>query len=165
MNKYYTGIGSRQTPKDIMDLMTKIAQYLCQKGYILRSGGADGADTAFENGADENKKIYLPWKRFNGNMSPFIPITNEAIIMASKMHPTWEYLSDGAKMLHARNCYQVLGEKLNEPSEFVICWALLAKLGGTGQAIRVAKANNVHVYNLVKKEDREYWEKRISSDD
>lgn len=45
--KYYTGIGSRQTPKDILKLMEDIAFKLAQKGYILRSGAAGGADTAW----------------------------------------------------------------------------------------------------------------------
>ena len=46
--KYYTGIGSRETPKDIMQLMSKLAYKLASEGYILRSGAAQGADTAFE---------------------------------------------------------------------------------------------------------------------
>jgi hypothetical protein len=41
--KYYAGIGSRETPKDILDLISKIAIKLESLGYTLRSGGADGA--------------------------------------------------------------------------------------------------------------------------
>lgn len=37
--KYYTGIGSRKTPIEILDFMTEIAIYLNKKKYILRSGG------------------------------------------------------------------------------------------------------------------------------
>ncbi|GAF96467.1 unnamed protein product, partial [marine sediment metagenome] len=108
--KYYTGIGARKTPKDILNLMTRISLYLSKKGYILRSGGAEGADKAFEEGAlEELKKIYLPWPNFNNSKANFISISQEAIKMAKENHPYWYNLSDGARKLHARNCYQVLG--------------------------------------------------------
>ena len=55
--KYYAGIGSRKTPHDTCDLMTKIAIALDNRGYILRSGGAKGADKAFEAGSD-TQEIY-----------------------------------------------------------------------------------------------------------
>ena len=42
----------------------------CMQG-TLRSGGADGADLAFEIGA-ANKEIYLPSKDFNNNSSDLI---------------------------------------------------------------------------------------------
>lgn len=37
--------------------------FIRKEGCILRSGGAEGADTAFENGVRSlyNKEIYLPW--------------------------------------------------------------------------------------------------------
>lgn len=44
---FYTGIGSRQTPPEILKMMTKIATQLESKGWVLRSGGAEGADEAF----------------------------------------------------------------------------------------------------------------------
>ena len=72
--KYYTGVGARATPKDILKLMEDIAFKLAQKGYVLRSGAADGADTAFEIGAkayaeqiDERvtlAQLYIPWASF-----------------------------------------------------------------------------------------------------
>ena len=65
----YTGIGSRKTPPFMCWVMTKLAQDLCAKQALLRSGGAGGADTAFEDGADWRKEVYLPWKGFNGNES------------------------------------------------------------------------------------------------
>jgi hypothetical protein len=48
--KYYTGVGSRETPQVIIETIKKISYRMGQKGYILRSGGADGADLAFELG-------------------------------------------------------------------------------------------------------------------
>jgi predicted Rossmann fold nucleotide-binding protein DprA/Smf involved in DNA uptake len=48
---YYTGVGSRECPTYILDLMTQYATVLNNKGYILRSGGALGADSAFQSGS------------------------------------------------------------------------------------------------------------------
>jgi len=49
--KFYTGIGSRKTPYQVQQQMQRIAQFLAKKGYTLRSGSANGADSAFEEGA------------------------------------------------------------------------------------------------------------------
>lgn len=66
---FYTGVGSRETPRDVQAVMYKFAQKMALHGAVLRSGGADGADTAFELGCDKQqgkKEIYLPWQGFNG---------------------------------------------------------------------------------------------------
>lgn len=44
MRKSYAGIGSRETPPNMKPLMELIAQKMEEKGYILRSGAAMGAD-------------------------------------------------------------------------------------------------------------------------
>ena len=49
---YYAGVGSRETPQDVLKIMWKIGKHLADKGYTLRSGGARGADAACENGCD-----------------------------------------------------------------------------------------------------------------
>lgn len=45
MSKHYTMIGSRSTPEDIMKLMERLAYKLASQGWVVRSGGADGADS------------------------------------------------------------------------------------------------------------------------
>jgi len=47
---FYTGIGSRNLPPEYFTYFKEVEFYLSQMGFILRSGGADGADTAFEEG-------------------------------------------------------------------------------------------------------------------
>jgi predicted Rossmann fold nucleotide-binding protein DprA/Smf involved in DNA uptake len=42
--KFYAGIGSRETPPDILEWMTSLAANLETMNYVLRSGGAQGAD-------------------------------------------------------------------------------------------------------------------------
>jgi hypothetical protein len=69
--KCYAGIGARKPPKEIFHKCFTIAELLAEKGYTLRSGGADGCDTAFEIGhGNHDKQIFLPWKNFNHNKSP-----------------------------------------------------------------------------------------------
>lgn len=159
--KYYAGIGSRKTPPDILKMMTKIAEGL-SRNYILRSGGADGADSFFEKGAGEKKCIFLPWKGFNGSKEKLIEVSTDAMKMASEFHPAWHYLSYGARKLQARNCYQVLGADLKTPVDFIICWTPGGReVGGTAQAIRIAKANHIKVFNLAVEEDYNFWEEKL----
>lgn len=166
MNKFYTGIGSRSTPEEIIAEMISWGTLLAKKGYILRSGGADGADSAFEQGCDlvkGQKEIYLPWKGFNNNKSELYKVSKEALELASRIHPAWGQCSFGAKKLHGRNCYQVLGENLNSTSEFLICWTLDGKSkGGTRTAIELAKQNNIPVYNLAIQEHTDKLLKRFN---
>ena len=69
MSFYYAGVGGRETPAHVLNLMTRIAQGLTKVGGILRSGGARGADTAFEAGAGSAKEIFLPYPGCQGNPS------------------------------------------------------------------------------------------------
>lgn len=150
--KFYTGIGSRQTPQAVQEIMRLYAIERANEGYILRSGAATGADTAFEIGCDAvngGKNIFLPWKGFSGSQSKLFHISSHAYEMASNYHPAWNKCSDAVKKLHARNCYQVLGEDLNTPSDHLICWTPNGKIvGGTATAIKIALDWNIEVVNL-----------------
>lgn len=164
---YYTGIGSRNTPERVVKQMRQLAMYLAFSGYTLRSGKAQGADQAFQKGLEIverstpfecSAEIYIPWKSFNSDVNSkwdkvLGDMGNEekAEKMASESHPAWDKCSQGAKNLHTRNVYQVLGEDLKEPSEFVICYAEPTKTGvkgGTNMAVQIAKDNGVPVFNL-----------------
>lgn len=149
-NLYYTGVGSRSTPSSIMALMSHTASVLENHGYTLRSGGAPGADYAFEEGVvhDCNKEIWVPWIGFNSNNSTNIP-SARAYDIASTVHPAWDRLKESHRLLHARNIHQVLGADLNTPSSFLICWTENADVkGGTATAIRLAHRYNIPVINI-----------------
>jgi len=152
MNIKYAGIGSRSTPEAIQTLMKDIAERLAIRGWTLRSGGADGADKAFENGCDiqnGKKEIFIPWNKFNGSSSSLFPPSDEALMIACKIHPAWKNLSGPAKLLHARNCHQILGQNLDDPVSVVICWTQDGKVvGGTATAIKIAEERNIPVLNL-----------------
>ena len=148
----YAGIGSRETPAHIIRVMRKVASLLASKGWLLRSGGAEGADTAFEEGCllvEGKNEIFLPWKGFNKNPSQLFFLSKESMAMAEKYHPSWTRLSEAAKKMMARNCYQVLGAKLQSPAQIVLCWTKDGQAsGGTGQAIRIAEDLHIPVMNL-----------------
>ena len=158
---FYAGIGSRETPPDIIEMMVGIAGVLREQGYILRSGHADGADKAFELGSQGQNQIWLPWPEFNYAEDGLVRTGHYHIRdnwmadkIAQQYHPNWNACSEGAKKLHTRNVYQVLGPGLGvvqqeTMSQFIICWTKDGKAsGGTGQAIRIAEAYHKPVFNL-----------------
>lgn len=156
----YAGIGSRETPPDIQNLMEQMAFMLCHQGWTLRSGYAQGADRAFYQGycaapcaAESGCEIYLPWEGFNGAHSDgqtfFCLDDPRAMILAEAFHPAWDRCKPGAKTMHARNSYQILGPDLQSPCDLVICWTPKAEGGGgTGQALRIARASGIPIMDL-----------------
>jgi hypothetical protein len=156
--RVYAGIGSRRTPPAILQLMELTAEVLADEGWTLRSGHAEGADQAFERGAGRRAEVYLPWPSFGGPELLDADVivdrpTSAARNIASQHHPRWAGLSRGAQLLHARNVHQVLGRDCNQPACFVLCWTPGATgSGGTGQAIRIARAHDVPVYDLARGE-------------
>lgn len=160
MINYYTGVGSRNTPEDILRLMTDIATMYQSLGWILRSGAARGADTAFEEGAGSLKTIYTI------NM-PKNVWYEKASDLAKSYHGAWDKCSPTAKALHTRNAFQVLGDNLSTPSHFVICWTpdgctnhyeRSIDTGGTGTAISIAWGCSIPVYNLALQKDKSFFE-------
>lgn len=148
----YTGIGSRKTPEEVLRKMTELAEALERKGYTLRSGGANGADSAFEAGAGLQKEIFLPWRGFNANTSRLYQIPLAAFDLASTLHPTWAALPQAVQKLHARNTQQVLGETLSAPSLFVVFYAPEKNgvvQGGTATAVKLARSKNIPTFNLL----------------
>lgn len=152
---YYTGVGSRNTPQDILIIMEAIAKKMSSFGYMLRSGGAKGADSAFEKGAGNNKQIFYAKDA-----------TPDAMSIASKFHPAWNRCGDYARKLHGRNSFQVLGPSLNQPSDYCICWTSdgcishatrSIRTGGTGTAISIAEYYGVPVVNLANHDQFKIW--------
>lgn len=105
-------------------------------------------------------KSYLPWNGFNGRWVADSGYTDrvsaEAAFLASIHHPGWNELKDSVKGLMARNVHQILGDDLSSPVRFTMCQTAdgaftaettSGRTGGTGQAIRIAGANGVKVYN------------------
>lgn len=141
----YAGIGARKTPMVVLDQMHMLGRFLAQRGHVLRSGGAVGADRAFEMGA---ASVSGPREIFTTNT-----MTREQFGRwsehAEKYHPAWDKCDDGIKQLHARNSAIILGEMLDTPVDFVITWTADGQAsGGTGQGLRIAEAWNCAIFNL-----------------
>lgn len=146
MTKLYAGIGSRTTPVAVLNTMQQCAFFLASEGFFLRSGGARGADAYFEMGHEGPRPSIGSKRIFRAREAALHP---EWFDHARQYHPAWAICSGYAKSLHARNSAIILGETLNEPVDFVICWTKDGKAsGGTGQALRVAAAHNIPIYNL-----------------
>jgi len=156
---FYTGIGSRKTPEHVLKIMEKLAIVFANYDFVLRSGGADGADHAFEKGCDlvkGKKEIYLPWKSFNGNNSEHYTQCEKSYEIAFQFHPNLFGTSDGVQKLMARNTYQVLGKNCRTKSNFIVCYCAEDEKGnwegGTGQALRIAENKKIPIFNLFHKE-------------
>jgi hypothetical protein len=163
----YTGIGSRRTPSDVLALMRVIAGALARRGWVLRSGGAPGADQAFAAGAEAAGgaiELYLPWSGFAPHAEARLARpTPAAYRLAARHHPAWERLNARARALHARNAHQVLGARLDTPTALIVCWTADGSLdgrqpaaGGTGQALRIAHAHRIDVINLARPAHRAF---------
>ena len=151
---YYAGIGSRKTPQACLDFMTKVGRVCTKKDLILRSGGAKGADLAFERGCDlecGQKEIWTPKDQ---NI-----VENEWAIEKAKA-VCWEYplhkMKPYTRSLIIRNMYQIFGDDKEslKPVKFVVFYCkgdplMQGKLsGGTRYAVRAAHNYNIPHFNL-----------------
>lgn len=175
--KYYAGIGSRETPLYALAVMQFLSNYLSEV-YTVRSGGADGADTAFELATGKKKEVFLPWYGFSFSGDGLVINDQKSLSIAEllidgkfikNISPLHEHSTQRMKQskneshlkLHRRNCFQILGSKLNSPIEFLTCWTddkaitqaqTSQKTGGTGTAIRLASQLSIDVFNLSRDE-------------
>jgi hypothetical protein len=138
---YFAGIGARATPQDTLLEMYNIGAELAKQGYILRSGGAIGADQTFQDGVESVKghaDVYLA-KHAN----------EAAEAIAAEYHPAWERCNSFVRKLHARNAMILLGVHLRDPVDFVVCWTPGGMVtGGTGQSMRMAVGLGIEIVNL-----------------
>jgi hypothetical protein len=152
----YAGIGNRDietaiepvSNKPVFIIMRWISGELEKLGYTLYSGGAKGADSAFESGViDSNhKQIFRA-----------TDATDETRAIARFLHPLHSKLSGYALDLFARNTNQVFGRYLDSVVDFVLCYTRdgceshdtrSRDTGGTGQAIEMASRKGALVFNM-----------------
>ena len=177
----YAGIGSRDTPDDVRGVMTRLARMYESQGHLLRSGGAAGADQAFEAGVQDprHRSIYLPGQSFQGRRAGAggfvdatrLPTWSEADQLTNRYHPAPGALKPFMRNLMGRNAMQVLGPSLGRPADRIIAWAPGGhegdspppgfREGGTGQALRMGRALGVPIINLAKPGRMEQAQKRL----
>ena len=175
-SKIITIVGSRKAPYDVCKFMAEQSLYLRSRGVLVRTGdafrGVDdavcfplkytrdiSADEVVLSKTTENLEVYVADDAKEDERS---------IAMAQKYHKAWDQLTDFAKLLHARNCYQVAGLLLNNPSACVVCWTpdgvnthvkRSKSTGGTGTAISIANmVYDIPVFNIRRGKDvRAYY--------
>ena len=165
----YAGIGSRQTPDEVLARMQGVAGRLAGESWVLRTGLSPGADQAFYTGAmlsGGEIELYLPCPGFEADarldghgasvreLSQPSPAAHE---LARHFHPDWDALELPARLLLARDAHEVLGPDLQSPADLVVCWTADGTLDGrdlyadgTGQALRIAHRHGVTVLNLAR---------------
>lgn len=185
----YSGIGSRETPPEVISIMEDAGFRLARLGFVLRSGKAAGSDAAFQRGAQRFEgakcEIFIPWKGFKGGygLVDLYDIPLDAIDSqfpensemrwewVKEVHGGWERLSQGARKLHERNIHQLFGADLGNAylnqSKFVIYYALETKSrnpkGGTATCVNLAKKQGIRTLNLLHEKNREILEKFLIS--
>ena len=157
--KMYAGIGTRKTPSHIIDIMYKTAIILSINGFVCNTGAAKGAEQIFAKGAVSGNglvNLMLPWpsyeKKWIDNLIKLHPEkvlkwllakSNKEAFESVRLHPSYTTLSQAVIKLHARN-FMIL-----KKAQFVVCYTPGGKeIGGTGQAIRIAKSLDIIIYNL-----------------
>jgi hypothetical protein len=167
--RVYAGIGSRATPPHVLEVMQDAASRFARAGWTMRTGMSPGADQAFYRGAvlaGGRMELFLPWPAFEarvrcaceGHEVLVVPEpTRDAYALAARFHPGWGGLTQCARRLRARDCHQVLGRDLISPALLVVCWTPDGSLdgtgrrvGGTGQALRIARDRRITVLNLAR---------------
>lgn len=190
----YTGVGSRETPDDILILMRRIGYIMAMKGVALRTGEAEGADHAFYKGVVDANDIHgVNFKNevfvagtpkeyhcvndivdifSRDSSSPIDALRNTAV----RIRGSWDDLSYFGAKCHIRNVAQVLGVDGKSPSRGLICWAKPVNPikvtetnvryveGGTNTAYCTAVLHDIPVYNLHELEHRVYFEDWVNQE-
>lgn len=154
----YAGIGSRQTPPNVLEAMTKAAQMLESKGFTLNTGVGvkgkkEGADKAFSDGTNV-KNLFSPEEQGSREREQKIAV---------EIHPAPSKLTPVGLQLMARNTNQVFGDDLNTPVDFVLFYAKegnnIRPEGGTGQAVEMARRKGIPTINMAESN----WEAQLQS--
>jgi hypothetical protein len=173
----YAGIGSRETPADVLALMQALAERLARERWVLRTGLSPGADQAFYRGAlltGGAIELYLPWPDFQADaradmegvegsaVRELSRPSTDACELARRFHRDWDALALFERQLLARDAHEILGADLQAPAELVVCWTADGSLDGrelyeegTGQALRIAHHHRIPVLNLARPGDIE----------
>lgn len=176
----YAGVGSRDTPDGVLELMRRFGKAAGEAGWTLRSGGAEGADSAFEFGCDQaegRKRIFYATEgdieeSGNPNGHHGVAAHPEHLRTVDQYHPKPSLLSGYVQRLMARNSAQVLGFNLDRPANLLVCWTpdgatswehTSKSTGGSGQTIRIACDYGLVVSNLYWPESRSLIKSLISS--
>ena len=137
---------------------------MAEAGWILRSGAAQRADSAFEAAArdaggrlrdlDSLEPLQRPHAGRRSQRPHRDATTTSTVRIAAKRHPCWDHLGPGAQKLMVRNVHQIVGQDPAEPADvdIVICWTDAGLgTGGTGTtALRLAVDHCIPIVTLAR---------------
>ncbi|QDH49236.1 RNA ligase [Pantoea phage Phynn] len=152
-------IGSREPPERIAHIAVKIGRALSNRGIKAYSGGADGMDNQFMlDYSPERRAIIIPQNGFNGLFSNGRDIidfteldTHKAADIVKQVAGNYDSQPPSTQRKYSRNVCQVLTEKLDSKTDFVLFWAKEKNFcvqGGTAIAVRVARLYGIPSFNL-----------------
>lgn len=158
--KHATIVGSRRISNEEFIILRDIATRLCFRGYILRSGAADGADSTINHLC--RVEIILPWNGFNGFYHDGIrvfsldklPHKDLAEKRALQIHPRPDLLTNTTKKFHTRNIYQIIGPRgADGVKSNIVVYCTDDDLngeptGGTRTAVMYGRELDVPTYNI-----------------
>lgn len=156
--KAYAGLSNPDTPEAIQVQMKKMAVYLEEQGYTLRTNGGKGGEEALE-AAVKIKEIHLPWKKFNDHDSKFNKTTDSAKSVIRNFAPSFDTLKPAVQIIVASKAHVILGKDLQNPVKFLICWTQDGaetveernpRTGFIGVGIALAASLKIPVFNLQK---------------
>lgn len=176
--KYTAFIGTRDlnlVPHEGIDMFRRAAQLAAEKGRILKTGAAIGADqlaaeTYLASGG-RGVRLYVPswgqrpWGKYEADwiqdvygrypgkvrVDFFDPAANPAAVEAVNWHPRVEKLSSGGRDLMARN-YEIV-----DGANSVIAIPKPPEGGGTGHGIEIARRLGIPLYNLSMPDGRDQF--------
>jgi len=157
-------VGSRQTPRPILQWMEEMGAKIIRLGYRMASGNGLRADQAWAKGANEVDPrmvhLFLPWPKFEqeaiwdknrvviySELPRKLQDHMEAIVR--RVHPAPRNLVTSHYALHGRNIMVVKGALA------VIGWQKPGHPGGTGMAYALARHFEIPVFDVTTDEQRE----------
>ena len=110
----YAGFGAENAPPEVAQLMTEVGEELAYQDFLLRSGGAQGSDEAFENGArliGGRRRIYLHTdglrERQDGVDQATADIPERAFQVVKEHRAGWNTLTEAEQRHYTReNFYE-----------------------------------------------------------
>lgn len=157
-------IGSRRITEKQFDYLVKVGEAFARRGWVVRTGCADGADhagmTGTRNVNPDLLHLFLPWSTYNKG---YQEETDTVTIYDEKQHQEWaksvsifhpapDKLKQGAFKLMARN-YGIIMH--GTPVDVVVAFPISdTDVGGTGQGMRLAKEYEIPLYTVCNRADR-----------
>jgi hypothetical protein len=154
----YAATGNKEMPESFKPLIQRIGRNLEKAGYMLRTGGMEGLEDVIEKSATK-LELHLPFKDFDGKNSKFTYTSDFVKGIAKMFHTSFDTLKPVVQTFLAKNVRLVLGKDGKSPALFLVVWTedgaetaaeKTFKTGNSGNAIAIANAIKIPVFNLVR---------------